>query len=87
MVNTYKNDPSNFGLGLRVRELTHSVPHMPDLCPLLYERSDLLIFLVPFVVSMVGGLVLSGVVTLFTLPVLVMAVEGAGGRAEGGNRG
>ena len=47
------------------------------LCPLLYERSDLLIFLVPFVVSMVGGLILSGVFTLFILPALVMAVEGS----------
>jgi multidrug efflux pump subunit AcrB len=46
------------------------------LCPLLYERSDLLVFLVPFVVAMFGGLVLSGVFTLFILPALVMAVEG-----------
>ena len=54
-----------------------SVTTLVGLCPLLYERSDLLIFLVPFVVSMVGGLVLSGVFTLFILPALVMAVEGA----------
>ncbi len=47
------------------------------LSPLLYERSDALIFLVPFVVSMVGGLVLSAVFILFILPTLVMAAEGA----------
>ena len=64
-----------------------SITTLVGLCPLLYERSDLLIFLVPFVVSIVGGLILSGVFTLFILPALVMAVEGAGGRAEDGNRG
>ena len=47
------------------------------LSPLLYERSDDLIFLVPFVVSMVGGLVLSGAFILFILPTLVMMAEGA----------
>ena len=46
------------------------------LSPLLYERSDDLIFLVPFVVSMIGGVVLSGVFILFILPALVMIVEG-----------
>ena len=54
-----------------------SVTTLVALGPLLYERSDLLIFLVPFVVSMVGGLILSGVFTLFILPAVVMAVEGA----------
>ena len=54
-----------------------SVTTLVGLGPLLYERSDLLIFLVPFVVSMVGGLILSGVFTLFILPAVVMAVEGA----------
>ena len=47
------------------------------LSPLLYERGDDLIFVVPFVVSMVGGLVLSGVFILFLLPTLVMIAEGA----------
>ncbi len=47
------------------------------LSPLLYERSDDLIFLVPFVVSMVGGLVLSAAFILFILPTLVMVAEGA----------
>ena len=47
------------------------------LSPLLYERSDDLIFVVPFVVSMVGGLVLSGAFILFLLPTLVMIAEGA----------
>ena len=47
------------------------------LSPLLYERGDDLMFLVPFVVSMVGGLVLSGAFILFILPTLVMLAEGA----------
>ena len=47
------------------------------LSPLLYERGDDLMFLVPFVVSMVGGLVLSGAFILFVLPTLVMIAEGA----------
>ena len=46
------------------------------LSPLLYERGDDLIFIVPFVVSMVGGLVLSGVFILFLLPTLAMIAEG-----------
>ena len=46
------------------------------LSPLLYERSDELLFLVPFVVSMLGGLVAAGAFTLFVLPALVMLVEG-----------
>ena len=45
------------------------------LAPLLYERSDELMFLVPFVVSMVGGLIFSGLFILFMLPSLVMIVE------------
>ncbi len=45
------------------------------LAPLLYERSDELMFLVPFVVSMVGGLIFSGLFILFMLPSLVMMVE------------
>ena len=47
------------------------------LSPLLYERSDDLLFVVPFVVSMVGGLILSGAFILFILPALVMIAEGA----------
>ena len=47
------------------------------LSPLLYERGDDLLFIVPFVVSMVGGLVLTGVFTLFVLPALVMVIDGA----------
>ena len=46
------------------------------LSPLLYERSDDLMFLVPFVVSMMGGIVLSGMFILFILPTLVMIAEG-----------
>ena len=47
------------------------------LSPLLYERGDDLLFLVPFVVSMVGGLVLTGLFTLLVLPALVMVIDGA----------
>ena len=46
------------------------------LSPLLYERSDQLVFLVPFVVSMLGGIIFSGLFVLFLLPTLVMIVEG-----------
>ena len=46
------------------------------LSPLLYERTDELIFIVPFIVSMLGGMVLSGLFILFVLPSLVMIVEG-----------
>ena len=46
------------------------------LSPLLYERSDQLVFLVPFVVSMLGGLIFSGLFVLFLLPTLVMIAEG-----------
>ena len=47
------------------------------LSPLLYERSDDLMFLVPFVVSIMGGVVLTGVFILFILPALVMIAEGS----------
>ena len=53
-----------------------SVTTLLGLSPLLYERSDDLMFLVPFVVSMMGGIVLSGVFILFILPTLVMIAEG-----------
>ena len=43
--------------------------------PLLYERSDELMFLVPFVVSMLAGLVFSGIFILVLLPSLVMIAE------------
>ena len=46
------------------------------LSPLLYERTDELVFIVPFIVSMLGGMVLSGLFILFVLPSLVMIVEG-----------
>ena len=46
------------------------------LSPLLYERSEELRFLVPFVASMLGGLVFATVFTLFFLPALVMIVDG-----------
>ena len=46
------------------------------LSPLLYERSESLITLVPFVVSMLGGLVFASLFTLYILPTLVMLIEG-----------
>ena len=46
------------------------------LSPMLYDRSDALINLVPLVVSMWGGLVLATLFVLFLLPALVMMVEG-----------
>ena len=46
------------------------------LSPLLYERGDELIFLVPFVVSMLCGLVLSALFILFVLSTLVMLIDG-----------
>ena len=46
------------------------------LSPMLYDRSDELITLVPLVVSMWGGLVLSTLFILFLLPALVMLVDG-----------
>ncbi|MCY4467454.1 MAG: efflux RND transporter permease subunit [Thiotrichales bacterium] len=56
--------------------LLTSLTTVLGLSPLLYERSDELLFLVPLVVSMLGGLVLSGVFILFILPTLVMLAEG-----------
>ena len=53
-----------------------SVTTVLGLSPLLYERSDELLFLVPFAVSMLGGLVAAAASTLFLLPALVMLVEG-----------
>ena len=53
-----------------------SLTTVVGLSPLLYERSDELIVLVPFVVSMLGGLVLSTIFILFLLPALVMIVDG-----------
>ena len=45
------------------------------LAPLLYMRSEELMILVPFVVSMLGGLVFSGLFILLLLPSLVMVAE------------
>ena len=46
------------------------------LSPLLYERSDELLFIVRFAVSMLGALVASTAFTLFVLPAIFMLVEG-----------
>ncbi len=54
-----------------------SVTTMVGLSPLLFERGEDLIFIVPFIVSMLGGLALSGVFILFVLPALVMVIDGA----------
>ena len=56
--------------------LLTSLTTVLGLSPLLYERSDELVFLVPFVVSVLGGLVLSGLFILFILPAVVMIAEG-----------
>jgi len=42
------------------------------LLPLLYERSEGLTILVPLAVSIIGGLIMSGLYVLFGLPTLVM---------------
>lgn len=46
------------------------------LSPLLFARSDELVFMVPFVASMFGGLVFSSIFVLFGLPATIMMVEG-----------
>ena len=53
-----------------------TVTTLLGLSPMLYERADELVFLVPMVVSMFGGLVFSTLFTLLFLPTLVMVVEG-----------
>ena len=53
-----------------------SVTTLLGLSPMIYERADELIFLVPLVVSIFGGLVFSTLFTLVFLPTLVMVVEG-----------
>ena len=53
-----------------------SMTTLLGLSPMLFERADELIFLVPLVVSMFGGLVFSTVFILIFLPALVMVVEG-----------
>ena len=53
-----------------------SVTTLLGLSPMIYERADQLIFLVPLVVSIFGGLVFSTLFTLIFLPTLVMLVEG-----------
>lgn len=53
-----------------------SLTTIVGLSPLLYERSESLLTMVPFVVSMLGGLVFAGLFTLFILPTLVMTIEG-----------
>ena len=46
------------------------------LSPLLYERSDILLYLVPFAASIIGGLIMSSFYVLFLMPAMVMIVEG-----------
>ncbi|MYE84870.1 MAG: efflux RND transporter permease subunit [Gammaproteobacteria bacterium] len=53
-----------------------SVTTLLGLSPMIYERADDLIFLVPLVVSIFGGLVFSTLFTVIFLPALVMVVEG-----------
>ena len=56
--------------------LLTSLTTVLGLSPLLCERSDELVFPVPLVVGMLGGLVLSGLLILHILPALVMIAEG-----------
>ncbi len=56
--------------------LLTSLTTVLGLSPLLYERSDALLFLVPFVASMLGGLVMAGLFVLFLLPAMVMIADG-----------
>ena len=56
--------------------LLTSLTTVLGLLPLLYERSSALQFIVPFVTSMLGGLILSGLFVLFLMPSMVMIVEG-----------
>ena len=56
--------------------LLTSLTTIIGLSPLLYQRNDDLVTMVPFVVSMLGGLAFSTLAILFVLPSLVMIVEG-----------
>ena len=56
--------------------LLTSLTTVLGLSPLLYERSDAMLGLVPFVASMLGGLVLAGLFVLFLLPAMVMIADG-----------
>jgi len=53
-----------------------SLTTIVGLSPLLYERNEELLVLVPFVVSMLGGLIFASLFTLFILPTLVMLIDG-----------
>ncbi len=46
------------------------------LSPLLYERSDVLLYMVPFATSILGGLIMSGLYVLFLMPAMVMIFDG-----------
>ena len=46
------------------------------LSPLLYETNESMAFLIPFVVSILGGLVVSLFFVIFLLPALIVAIEG-----------
>ena len=56
--------------------LLTSLTTVLGLSPLLYERSDVLLYMVPFVTSILGGLIMSGLYVLFLMPAMVMIVEG-----------
>ncbi|MYE36980.1 MAG: efflux RND transporter permease subunit [Rhodobacteraceae bacterium] len=56
--------------------LLTSLTTVLGLSPLLYERSDVLLHMVPFAASILGGLIMSGLYVLFLMPAMVMIVEG-----------
>ena len=56
--------------------LLTSLTTVLGLSPLLYERSDVLLHMVPFATSILGGLIMSGLYVLFLMPALVMIFEG-----------
>ena len=46
------------------------------LSPLLYERNDVILFMIPYAASMLGGLIFAGIYVLFVMPAMIMIAEG-----------
>ena len=61
---------------LRARPIVlTTVTTVVGLMPLLYDKSEILRFLIPLVVSLAGGLIFAGIGILFLLPALLVVVE------------